>query len=75
MFLEFLWLDLAPVWIGFDAADVALFRSTRVSFAMDKFTIQQASRDVIILHAQDMPHPSELGFSEDGFDAGGFNTV
>ena len=42
---------------------------------MDKFTIQQASRDAILLHAEDMPHPSELGLDEDGFDPGGFSAV
>ena len=42
---------------------------------MDKFTIQQASRDAILLHAEDRPHPSELDLDEDGFDAGGFSTV
>ena len=61
--------------IGFDAVLVALLRSTRVPFAMDRFTMQQESRDVIILHAKDMPNPSELGLDEDGFDAGGFSTV
>ena len=46
----FLWLDLAP-----DAVLVALLRSTRVPFAMSKFTIQQAFRDAIFLHAEDIP--------------------
>ena len=42
-------------------------------FAMCKFTIQQASRDVMLLHAEDMPCSSELGLGEDEFDAGGFS--
>ena len=67
MFLEFLWLDLAPVHIGFDAVLVALLRSTSVPFAMGKVTIQQACRVVILLHAEDMPHPIELGLDEGGF--------
>ena len=70
MFLEFLGLHLAPVQSAFDAVLVALLRSTRVPFAIDKFTIQQASED-----AEDMSHPSELGLDEDGFDVGGFSTV
>ena len=61
MFLEFLWLDLAPVQIGFDAVLVSLLRSIGAPFTMDKFIIQQASKDAILLHAEDMPHPSELG--------------
>ena len=44
-------------------------------FASDKFVIQQASRDAILLHVEDTPDPSELGLDEDGFDAGGFSTV
>ena len=75
MFLKFLWLDPAPVQTGFDAALEAFLRSTRVPLAMDKFTIQQACKDAILLHAEDMPHPSELGLDEDGVDAGGFSTV
>ena len=70
VFLEFLWLDLASVLIDFDAVLVARFRSTREPFAMDKFTIQQGFRDAIFLHAEDMPHPSELDLDEDGADAG-----
>ena len=75
MYLKFLWLDLAPVQIGFDALLVALLRSTRIPFAMGKFVIEQASRDVILLLVEDMPHPSELGLDEDGLDAGRFSTV
>ena len=75
MFPEFLWLGLTLVLIGFDAVLVALLRSTRVSFARGKFTIQPASRDAIVLHAEDMPHPPELGIDENGFHAGGFSTV
>ena len=67
MFHEFLWLDLAPLQIGFDAVLVALLMSIRVRFGMGKFTIQQASRDAILLHAEDMPHPPELGLDEGGF--------
>ena len=71
MFFEFLWFDLSPMQTGFDAVRVALLRSTRVLFA----TIQQAFRDVVLLHAEDMPHPPEIGLDEDGFNAGGFSTV
>ena len=75
MLLKFLRLDLAPVKIGFDAVLVALLMSTHVPFAMDKFTIQQSSRDAIFLHGEDKPNPSELGLDEDRFNAGGFSTV
>ena len=27
------------------------------------------------MHAEDMPHPSELGHDEDGFHTGGYSTV
>ena len=75
MFFEILWLDYAPLQNGFDAVFVALLRSTRTPFAMDKFTIQQVSRDAILLHVEDMPHPHEFVLDEDGFHAGGFSTV
>ena len=29
----------------------------------------------MLLHAEDMPDPSELCLDEDGFDAGGLSTV
>ena len=73
--IEFLWLDLAPVQIGFDAVLVALLSSTPVPFAMDKFTKQRATRDAILLRVEDMPHPSEMDIDEDEFDAGGFSTT
>ena len=44
-------------------------------FAMDKFIIQLASRDAILLHAEDLLHASEVGLDEDGLDVGGFSTV
>ena len=75
MFLQFLLLDLASVQIGFDAVLIGFLRSTCAPFATDKFTIQQASRDAIFLHAENMPHPSESCLDEDGFDADGFSTV
>ena len=71
-----LWLDLAPVQIAFDAVLVVLLMSTRVSLAMNKFTIQQHTyKDAIFLHAEDMPHPSELDLDENEIDVGGFSTV
>ena len=42
---------------------------------MGKFTIQRVFVEAILMHAEDMPHPSELGFDEDGFEAGGLSTV
>ena len=67
MFLGFLWLDLAPVQIGFDGVLVALLWSIHMPLqSMDKFTIQQACRDVVFLHVEDMLHPSELGLDERG---------
>ena len=42
---------------------------------MYKFTNQQASRDAVLLYAEDMPVPSELGLDEHGFKDGGFGTV
>ena len=61
IFLEFLWLDLAPVQTGFDAVLVGLLRSTRVPFAMRKFLIQQASVMRLLLHA--MPCPTILSWA------------
>ena len=75
MLLQFLWLDVTPLYVCFHSVFVSQLWAALVSLAELELSVHQASWQPKLLHSDDMPHPSKLSLDEHGLNAGGVGTL
>jgi len=73
--LQFLRLDMTPLYVCFLSVFVSQLWAALVSLAELELSVHQASWHPKLLHSDDMPHPTKLSLDEYGLNAGGVGTL
>ena len=67
---KFFWLDFTPLKVCLDTVLESFLWAAFISLAISKLSVEQTPGHALVLHADDMPHPSQLDFEEYGLNAG-----